>query len=80
MKPELKIGLYRHFKGSLYQVTSLARHSETEEWMVVYHPLHSPDNVWVRPLDMFLEMVLAPDSDSEVPRFKPVQDDDDLMA
>jgi hypothetical protein len=29
---------------------------------------------------MFLEMVLAPDSDSEVPRFKPVQDDDDLMA
>jgi len=53
----LKIGKYQHFKGSYYQVLHLARHSETEEYLVVYHPANTPDDLWVRPLTMFDETI-----------------------
>jgi len=53
----LKIGKYQHFKGSYYQVLHLARHSETEEFLVVYHPLNTPSDIWVRPLAMFDETI-----------------------
>ncbi len=53
----LKLGTYQHFKGSLYQVINLARHSETEELMVVYHPVDNMDDIWVRPLAMFDETI-----------------------
>ena len=53
----LKIGKYQHFKGSYYQVLHLARHSETEEDLVVYHPFNAPDEIWVRPLAMFDETI-----------------------
>lgn len=53
----LKIGKYQHFKGSYYQVLHLARHSETEEYLVVYHPFNTPDDIWVRPLAMFDETI-----------------------
>ena len=36
---EIQPGKYRHFKGKEYEVLYLARHSETEEWMVVYRAL-----------------------------------------
>jgi hypothetical protein len=49
-------GLYRHYKGGLYQVLYLARHSETEEQLVVYRSL-AEGGVWVRPAAMFLEHV-----------------------
>ena len=53
----IKIGkIYRHFKGNLYKVVCIAKHSETLEDMVVYQPLKTGDN-WVRPLRMWNEIV-----------------------
>ncbi len=57
MAPEqerLEAGLYRHYKGGLYQVITLARHSESEELMVVYQALYGQFGVWVRPLSLFI--------------------------
>ncbi len=49
----VRAGLYRHYKGQLYQVLGLARHSETEELMVVYQALYGAYGFWVRPLALF---------------------------
>ena len=48
---------YRHFKGKIYQIRELAKHSETGEDMVVYQGMYPPFQVWVRPLSMFLDSV-----------------------
>ncbi|WP_297184661.1 DUF1653 domain-containing protein [uncultured Porticoccus sp.] len=53
----IPLGRYRHFKGNLYEVTGLARHSETGDWHVVYRPLYGESQLWVRPLAMFDEMI-----------------------
>ena len=45
-------GIYRHFKGSLYEVIGVAKHSENGENMVVYRSLNTGD-MYVRPVDMF---------------------------
>ena len=50
-------GRYRHFKGNEYQVLGVARHSETEEEMVVYRALYGEGGLWVRPAAMLLETV-----------------------
>lgn len=55
--PDIKPGIYRHFKGHQYEVLFLARHSETEEWMVVYRALYGERGLWVRPASMWLETV-----------------------
>ncbi|WP_224982549.1 DUF1653 domain-containing protein [Geomonas agri] len=61
-------GRYRHYKGNYYEVIGTARHSETDEPMVVYRPLYGEGGLWVRPEGMFLETVLV---DGElVPRFR----------
>jgi len=52
-------GRYRHYKGNEYEVIAIARHSETEEEMVVYRKLYGDCSLWVRPLAMFLEEVLV---------------------
>jgi len=57
MKKELEMGLYRHYKGSMYKVEGIATHSETEQEMVVYRPQYGKQALWVRPLDMFIEDV-----------------------
>ena len=54
---ELKKGIYRHYKGPKYEVLDTARHSETEEWMVVYKTLYGDRGTWVRPYDMFVSKV-----------------------
>ncbi|KYJ87359.1 DUF1653 domain-containing protein [Sulfurovum riftiae] len=54
---ELKRGIYRHYKGNEYEVLMIARHSETEEPMVVYRALYGDYGVWVRPYEMFMEKV-----------------------
>lgn len=52
----LKSGKYRHFKGNFYEVIDIARHSETEEEMVIYK-CERDGSLWVRPLAMFTELV-----------------------
>ena len=54
---EIRPGRYRHFKGKEYRVLCLARHSETEEWMVVYQALYGEGGIWVRPVAMWNEIV-----------------------
>lgn len=49
--------MYRHFKGNLYQIRCLAKHSETEELMVVYQQMYEPFETYVRPLSMFMDEV-----------------------
>jgi len=50
-------GLYRHYKGNYYQVIGIAKHSETEEELVVYRALYGKFDLWVRPLKMFTERI-----------------------
>jgi hypothetical protein len=65
-------GLYRHYKGNEYRVIGLARHSETEEWLVVYQALYGERGLWVRPAAMFEEMVAV--AGKNVRRFMRVGD------
>lgn len=64
---EFKKGIYRHYKGNLYEVFMTAQHTETEEWMVVYKALYGEEGMWVRPYDMFMEKVII--EGKEVERF-----------
>ena len=50
-------GRYCHFKGNGYEVVGVARHSETEEPVVVYRALYGEDGLWVRPAEMWNETV-----------------------
>ncbi|MES1966161.1 DUF1653 domain-containing protein [Psychrobacter sp. AH5] len=61
-------GIYRHYKGNLYQVLHTARHSETEEPLVVYRCLYGEYGVWVRPLAMFSETITR--DGKQIPRFE----------
>ncbi len=54
---KLQEGIYKHYKGNLYEVLFTAQHSETEEWMVVYKALYGKKGMWVRPAEMFMEKV-----------------------
>lgn len=53
----IKPGRYRHFKGKEYKVLGVARHSETEEELVVYRALYGDFSLWVRPVNMWNEAV-----------------------
>ena len=54
----LKIhGIYQHFKGDYYLVEGVARHSETDEEMVIYRQLYGNGDLYVRPKEMFLSEV-----------------------
>ena len=56
--PAVPPGRYRHYKGNEYEVTGIARHSETLEPMVLYRPLYGEGGLWVRPAAMFTEDVV----------------------
>ena len=53
----IPLGRYRHYKGNDYSVVGFARHSETEELLVLYVPLYGEGGYWVRPFDMFVDEV-----------------------
>ena len=64
---EVKTGLYRHYKGTLYTVIGEAVHMETGEQLVLYRETVGEVNkqtIWARPASMFMEDV------DGVPRFK----------
>ncbi len=58
---EVKPGLYKHYKGKIYEVIGIATHSETLEKMVVYKATYQKEgeNLWVRPLSMFTEEIIV---------------------
>ena len=64
----LKAGLYRHYKGQQYQVIEVAKHTETEESLVIYRALYGERGLWARPLGMFVESVEV--EGAITPRFK----------
>lgn len=70
MNNSLRIGTYRHYKGGLYTVLAVAKHSETLEDLVVYVCQYHNErsHVWVRPLGMFLESVHI--DGKTIPRFE----------
>ena len=55
LPPSAAPGLYRHYKGELYEVIDTVRHSETLEAMTLYRALYGERGLWVRPAAMFLE-------------------------
>lgn len=47
----------RHFKGNFYQIDAISEHTETGEWLVIYHSLKEPGKIWARPAAMFFSPV-----------------------
>ena len=68
--PALQNGIYQHYKGNRYEVIGLAKHTETQELLVVYRPLSDRPmpELWVRPYGMFMETVMV--DGKEIPRFR----------
>ena len=62
----MKLGTYKHYKGNIYEVIGIAKHSETLEEMVVYTSVVD-GQIWVRPKEMFLEQVEI--EGKKIPRF-----------
>ena len=60
-------GKYRHYNGNEYEVIAFAKHSETEEDLVVYQDLKYPEKIWARPRAMFEEEVEI--NGKKMPRF-----------
>lgn len=70
----IPFGVYRHYKGNLYEVIGMARHSETLEDMVIYKALYGERGVWVRPRSMWDNLI---DMDGKtVKRFELIKDKD----
>lgn len=65
---EIKPGKYQHYKGNYYEVIGTAKHSETLEEMVIYKALYGEEQLWARPLKIFLEEVEV--NGKKIPRFK----------
>ena len=64
-------GTYVHYEnGKHYTVIDVVRHSETEEWMVLYRAEYGDYDLWVRPLTLFMEIVQK--DGQSVRRFAPL--------
>ena len=64
----IKPGRYKHYKGNMYEVIGIAKHSETLEEMVVYRALYGDGGLWVRPASMWEETVTV--NGVQKPRFE----------
>lgn len=64
----IKLGKYRYYKGNVYEVIGMAKHSETLEELVVYRALYGERELWARPVGMFEENVEI--NGNTVPRFE----------
>lgn len=65
---------YRHFKGNIYMVLHIAKHSETLEDIVVYQAMYGERGIWVRPKSMFEEVI---ERDGKlIRRFAEITDDE----
>jgi len=71
-------GLYRHYKGMLYEVVGMARHSETLEPLTLYRALYGARELWARPAAMFEETVEI--DGLRRPRFERCDADTDAAA
>ena len=71
-------GLYRHYKGNLYEVVDTVRHSETLEPLTLYRALYGERGLWVRPAAMFMEEVEV--NGIQQPRFAKVTETDASQA
>jgi len=69
----MQTGIYQHYKGERYEVIDIARHSETDELLVLYRTCYGEKNLWVRPFAMFFEKVLV--DNQQVPRFEYIGDE-----
>ena len=73
--PPLEIGLYEHYKGNRYRVLGVGRHTEADEYLVVYSPVEQVSGkpaIWLRPYDMFIETVEA--NGEVIPRFRKIKE------
>jgi hypothetical protein len=61
-------GTYEHYKGLRYKIIGVAHHSESLEEMVVYQALYGKNDIWVRPLAMFLDDITF--EGRSLPRFR----------
>ena len=68
--PEIRKGIYQHYKGKQYLVLGEVTHSETIEPMVLYIPLYGEFRMFARPKDMFLEEIDKPEHHYKGPRFR----------
>ncbi len=71
----LKTGLYEHYKGNRYQVLGVGRHTEVDEYFVVYSPVSPKPGVpaiWLRPYDMFIETIEV--NGEIIPRFRKIEE------
>ena len=73
----MKKGIYRHYKGGVYELVDVARHSETLEELIIYKNVESGD-VWARPAHMWSETVEV--NGRTVLRFQPVEDSEESLA
>ncbi len=65
---DIKPGIYKHYKNKKYKVICQATHSETREEVVVYQCLYDDYSMWVRPKEMFTELIEV--EGRKIPRFE----------
>lgn len=63
----VRLGKYKHYKGKIYEVIGVAKHSETLKELVVYRELYDDYGLWVRPKEVFMESIEV--KGKRVPRF-----------
>lgn len=73
-EPLIKAGRYQHYKGNFYKVIGVAKHSETQENMVVYKSIDNAHQLWVRSYDEFRE-IISEKGEPPIRRFKLIEEE-----